>query len=53
MSPSIEDLLDLAEQPDDVVGELGVVAVLGDQLGPLALRLLDRQLVQLASRRSP
>ena len=46
--PFHEDLLHLADEPDDVVAELGVEAVLGHQLGPLALRLLDRQLVQLA-----
>jgi hypothetical protein len=32
-----QDLLDLEDQPDDVVGELRVEPVLGDEVGPLAV----------------
>ncbi len=50
MSPLEQDLLHLAEQPHHVIGELGVVPVGGDHLGPLAGRLLDGDLVQLRVR---
>lgn len=42
-----ENLLHFSEQADDVICELGVVAVGGDQFRSLARRLLDGELVQL------
>ena len=45
-----QNLLDFEDQADDVVGELGVMAMFLNQFGSLALGDLGRQLVQLGVR---